>query len=131
MSLIEYCEPAARLVPAQKPGRSKQDYATPREFLDAVEQKFGPIGWDLAADHVSSVAGGFNYFGPDHIGATLYSVVGKICPRACCGSTRPIATSLPGRRSAQKSHDTEQRSLFLCRRQLALTGFGTTWPARH
>jgi len=36
-------------MPAQKPGRSKQDYATPRPFLDAVERRFGPIRLDLAA----------------------------------------------------------------------------------
>lgn len=36
-------------MPNQKPGKSKQDYGTPREFLDAVERRFGLIGWDLAA----------------------------------------------------------------------------------
>jgi len=35
--------------PTQKPGRSKQDYGTPRVFLDAVERRFGAIGFDLAA----------------------------------------------------------------------------------
>ena len=36
-------------MPAQKPGSSKQDYSTPRAFLDAVEKRFGRIKWDLAA----------------------------------------------------------------------------------
>jgi phage N-6-adenine-methyltransferase len=36
-------------MPAQKPGKSKQDYATPRPFLDAVEARFGRINFDLAA----------------------------------------------------------------------------------
>lgn len=36
-------------MPAQKPGASKQDYETPREFLDAVEARFGPLHVDLAA----------------------------------------------------------------------------------
>lgn len=36
-------------VPIQKPGRSKQDVATPPELILAVERKFGPIMWDLAA----------------------------------------------------------------------------------
>lgn len=35
-------------VPAQKPGRSKQDYGTPRIFLDAVERRFGQLDVDLA-----------------------------------------------------------------------------------
>ena len=36
-------------MPAQKPHRSRQDYGSPREFLDAVERRFGPIAVDLAA----------------------------------------------------------------------------------
>lgn len=35
--------------PAQKPGRSKQDYGTPLEFIRAVESRFGRIVCDLAA----------------------------------------------------------------------------------
>ncbi len=38
-----------RKMPAQKPGESKQDYGTPRDFLDAVEKRFGPMAVDLAA----------------------------------------------------------------------------------
>lgn len=34
--------------PAQKPGRSKQDYTTPVEFLGAVSLQFGRIDLDLA-----------------------------------------------------------------------------------
>lgn len=36
-------------MPAQKPGRSKQDYGTPRNLIDAVEARFGQLDWDLAA----------------------------------------------------------------------------------
>lgn len=36
--------------PTQKPHRSEQSVQTPREFLDAVERRFGPIVLDLAAD---------------------------------------------------------------------------------
>ena len=35
--------------PEQKPGRSKQDYGTPRDFIDACEVRFGRIVCDLAA----------------------------------------------------------------------------------
>lgn len=38
-----------RKMPAQKPGSSKQDYGTPWEFIDAVEDRFGKLAWDLAA----------------------------------------------------------------------------------
>lgn len=37
------------MAPLQKPGRSKQDYQTPRPFLGAVEALLGPIAVDLAA----------------------------------------------------------------------------------
>lgn len=35
--------------PKQKPGKSKQDYETPWEFIRAVERRFGKIAVDLAA----------------------------------------------------------------------------------
>ncbi len=44
--------------------KSNQNRGTPRVFLDAVEQKFGPIAWDLAASASNAVA--TKYFGPDH-----------------------------------------------------------------
>lgn len=31
-------------------GKSRQDYATPPEFIAAVERRFGPISFDLAAE---------------------------------------------------------------------------------
>lgn len=43
------------LMPPQKPGRSKQDYATPRDFIMAVQRKFGPIECDLAAHESNHV----------------------------------------------------------------------------
>ncbi|HEY8944342.1 MAG TPA: DNA N-6-adenine-methyltransferase [Polyangiaceae bacterium] len=45
----------ARKPPAQKPGSSKQDYSTPRSFLNGVERRFGPIKWDLAAHEKNAV----------------------------------------------------------------------------
>lgn len=61
---IATVELPARVMPAQKPGRSRQDYATPPEFLDAVRKAFGPIVWDLAAHRGNRVCDA--YFGPDH-----------------------------------------------------------------
>lgn len=49
-------------MPEQKPGRSKQDYATPREFIAAVERRWGPLALDLAAhtdNHVTE-----KWYGP-------------------------------------------------------------------
>jgi DNA N-6-adenine-methyltransferase Dam len=53
-------------MPAQKPHRSKQDYATPKEFIEAVERDFGNIAWDLAAHVGNTVCDNYCYFGPDH-----------------------------------------------------------------
>lgn len=39
----------ARIQPAQKPHRSKQNYRTPRNFFGAVNALFGPLDLDLAA----------------------------------------------------------------------------------
>lgn len=47
--------------PKQKPGRSRQDYQTPPEFIGAVTCRFGKIGFDLAA-HVENTQAD-NFFG--------------------------------------------------------------------
>jgi phage N-6-adenine-methyltransferase len=36
-------------MPEQKPGRSKQDYSTPDDFMFALKERFGYPTWDLAA----------------------------------------------------------------------------------
>jgi phage N-6-adenine-methyltransferase len=40
---------AAKTMPRQKPGRSRQNYETPSDFIAAVEQRYGKIDFDLAA----------------------------------------------------------------------------------
>jgi phage N-6-adenine-methyltransferase len=40
-------------------GGSKQDYGTPRDFLDAVERRFGKISFDLAAHKRNTVVPDF------------------------------------------------------------------------
>ena len=44
-------------------GKSKQDYGTPPEFLEAVRLRFGPISFDLAATIENSVCGEW-FYGP-------------------------------------------------------------------
>ena len=53
---------ATRKMPRQKPGESEQEVCTPPEFLRAVEKRFGPIKFDLAATRENAVAPQF--FGP-------------------------------------------------------------------
>lgn len=45
-------------------GKSKQSYGTPRDFLDAVEARYGAITWDLAATRDNVVTQSDYYFGP-------------------------------------------------------------------
>ncbi len=55
-------------LPDQKPGRSEQTVCTPRDFLDAVENRFGRIQWDCAATRDNGVTHNMlSYFGPDHV----------------------------------------------------------------
>src|SRR6185369_13557869 len=42
--------------PVQKPGKSKQDYETPRDFIEAVVRRLGPIHIDLAASSANAKA---------------------------------------------------------------------------
>lgn len=39
-------------MPEQRPGRSRQDYQTPRAFLDALERRYGAMTFDLACDGI-------------------------------------------------------------------------------
>lgn len=41
-------------MPAQQPGKSRQDYETPSEFLRAVVRRFGPIRYDVACTKENS-----------------------------------------------------------------------------
>ena len=40
-------------------GKSKQDYATPKAFIAAVESRFGPITFDLAASAENAVVSAY------------------------------------------------------------------------
>ena len=44
-----------RKMPEQKPGRSKQNYATPRSLIRAIESRFGKLTFDLAAEARNTV----------------------------------------------------------------------------
>jgi phage N-6-adenine-methyltransferase len=48
-------------MPTQKPGRSKQDYATPFEFYSAVQKRLGiaEFEWDLAASADNTIAANY------------------------------------------------------------------------
>lgn len=68
--------------PAQKPGRSKQDFSTPDLFLDAVEQRFGAITFDLAASADNAAADRF--FSKGGIDATTANWGEHLAPGDLC-----------------------------------------------
>jgi hypothetical protein len=47
-----------RKMPAQKPATSEQVVGTPRDFIIALEYRFGPLAWDLCATKENSVVPG-------------------------------------------------------------------------
>lgn len=46
-------------MPEQKPGKSRQDYETPPDFMEAFVRRFGPVDVDLAASAANAKAGLF------------------------------------------------------------------------
>lgn len=56
-----------RRMPAQNPGRSRQDYETPPEFVAAVARRFGPLLVDLAASPTNAKAPAFLTEGNDSL----------------------------------------------------------------
>ena len=53
--------------PRNNRGASKQDYATPAEFIDAVVERFGPLVHDLAADATNAKAASFFTYEQDSL----------------------------------------------------------------
>lgn len=49
-------QPPQRTGPSMNKGRSKQDYETPKEFIDAVTRRFGTLDFDLAASEENAKA---------------------------------------------------------------------------
>ncbi len=53
---------AAKRKNLQKPGRSRQDYQTPPGLINAVEERFGQLTWDLAASPHNAQVPAPHYF---------------------------------------------------------------------
>lgn len=65
---------AIRVMPMQKPGRSKQDYGTPRALIKAVEKRFGALAWDLAATAENAKAPEFLTEEEDSLGIAWHAL---------------------------------------------------------
>lgn len=68
-----------RTMPVQKPGRSKQDYGTPRELIRAIEARWGNLVLDLAAHDNGDNAKAPEWLGPsdDYLSLDIAEVVGE------------------------------------------------------
>lgn len=61
------------MMPTQKPGKSKQDYQTPENFLNAAKELLGidNFFWDLAADSTNTVCPQGHFFTKEDDALTL------------------------------------------------------------
>jgi phage N-6-adenine-methyltransferase len=110
----------ARRVPVQKPGRSKQDYATPRELIDAVEARFRRLDWDLAASAENRKAAQFYSIADDSLRQDWTKLTGNLWLNPPFADIEPwaakcAASTGPGRR------------IFL----LTPASVGSNWFAEH
>jgi phage N-6-adenine-methyltransferase len=94
--------------PKQKPGRSKQDYGTPRVFLDAVERRFGTIDFDLAAHEENRVCAEF--YSPEQ---DSLSQSWALPGRRVCWLNPPFADLDPWARKVAECRDYMRWTLML------------------
>ena len=110
--------------------RSKQDIATPPEFLDAIARRFGPPAWDLAANSSNSVCGDGRFFGP----GSQHAEDSLVVPWARGGSARngvlfcnpPYGNISPW--AAKCATYSDRRGWILL---LVPASVGATWYADH
>jgi phage N-6-adenine-methyltransferase len=70
--------PLTRSGPTVRRGKSKQDYGTPWEFIDAVVKRFGPLEWDLACTRSNQKTKyGYTYPEQDSLRQLWYPIVGN------------------------------------------------------
>jgi phage N-6-adenine-methyltransferase len=102
-------------------GQSKQDYATPPEFMAAVSQRFGPINFDLAAsEHNAKHA---NYFSAqdDSLRQEWHKVSGVLWLNPPFDNIAPWAAKCKA-----ESRGRRARILFL-----TPASIGANWFAEH
>jgi phage N-6-adenine-methyltransferase len=107
--------------PAQKPGRSRQDYGTPISFIHAVENRFGgPITWDLAAHADNAKCANYYDQRQDSLAQDWTQLRGNLWLNP------PFADIEPWARKCKESR-VEGRRIFL----LTPASVGSLWFAEH
>lgn len=72
-------------------GRSKQDYQTPREFIDAVERRFGKLSYDLAASKENAVCPEYYDEESNALGRDWHALSGNLWCNPPFGAIAPWA----------------------------------------
>ena len=81
-------------MPAQKPGRSRQDYETPAEFIAAVEKRWGWMAVDLAASKENAKAPSY-YTEADDSLAQNWQMLFRNPATLCCWLNPPFGDIAP------------------------------------
>jgi phage N-6-adenine-methyltransferase len=114
-----------RKMPEQKPGRSKQDYETPDDFLNAIKRRwsFDEFYWDLAANEANAKAPNYFSLRQDSLAQDWANIRGKAWLNPPYANIEPWA-----RKCAQTIDQLEelQLEIFL----LVPAGVGANWFAR-
>ena len=113
-------------MPAQKPGRSKQDYGTPAEFIAAVEKRWGWMAVDLAASKENAKAPSY-YTEADDSLAQNWQMLFRNPATLCCWLNPPFGDVEPWARKCASAQ------LWPSQRILLLTpaSVGANWFINH
>ena len=111
-------------MPEQKPGRSKQDYATPRELIDAVEARFRRLDWDLAASAENRKAAQFFSVAQNSLGQDWTKLKGNLWLNPPFADIAPWAAKCEASTGEGRG---EGRRIFL----LTPASVGSNWFAEH
>lgn len=122
---------SVRKMPRQKPGNSVQSVGTPPEFLRAVEQRFGELRWDLAADETNHVTPEWSGPGSPSQPDSLAGVWRELPPGLLWlnppyGNIAPWAEKCSRWRFGDYGNSRQQRIAFL-----VPASVGANWFAEH
>ena len=106
--------------PSQRPGRSKQDYGTPREFIAAVERRWGKLTFDLAASKENTVTRDFLSIEQDSLKQN-WTLLG-------CG---PLWLNPPFADIRPWAEKAEKESTYTTLLMLVPASVGSNWYAEH
>lgn len=109
--------------PQQKPGRSRQDYGTPKPFIEAVVRRFGALAFDLAAGPDNAQAAAHYTETDDALAQNWTKLSGNLWLNPPFGQLEPWA-----RKAKESTPRGDYRRRILV---LSPASVGTEWFAEH